>query len=168
MRDMLEIFAAKSNQTIIFLAAVLLTLFLGFSAITLILRQFFASGSVILHDLVAYSFALLILISIVVAQIANRHVRVETLDFYWQPRTLRRINWFAYWIFLVPGFMLIFFKSLPGLILSWHLLEGSSETNGLGGYFLIKSFLPIVCLAMILLGYSGSDRSQTGKTESHS
>lgn len=128
----------------------------GFFALMLagvVLRQAFAFGSTILQDLSGYCFAVLVLLAVPIAFAANRHVRVDILSGWWSPTASRRLKWAAYWIFLVPVCLLIIVHVFPDLVFSWSIREGSAEPEGLGGYFLVKSVLPISCLWLVLQGF---------------
>lgn len=114
-----------------------------------LLRYLFSFGHVMLNDLAQYSFAALVMLAVLIAFIGNKHVRVRSMM-----RLLKRVRFCTLGFFdrgLLPA--LVFFVlaalSIPGVLRSWVLLEGSTEPNGLDGYFLIKSILPIV---LVLIG----------------
>ena len=55
-------------------------------------------------------------------------------------------------ILLIPVFSLMIYAWWPNLVYSWMIVEGSIETGGLGGVFLVKTMLPFAALMMILQG----------------
>jgi len=119
-----------------------------------VLRQAFNSGSIYLQDLSAYSFAVLIMLAMPAALTAGRHVRADILDRRISKKNARCLQVAAYWIFLLPAFLVTLVYALPDLIFSWRILEGSGEPEGLGGYFLVKSTLVVMCGLMILQGFT--------------
>ena len=126
-----------------------------------LLRQAFSLGSVTLQDLSGYCFAVLVLLSVPVAFAANRHVRVDILSNWWSPQASRRLQWTGYWIFLVPVCLLVIIHAFPGLVFSWSVRESSTEPEGLGGYFLVKSVLPFSFLWLVLQGFVHLYRSSS-------
>ena len=131
----------------------LLVTFFVLMFVGVVLRQAFAMGSVMLQDLSGYCFAVLILLSVVVAFAANRHVRVDVLTDSWSPKASRVLRLVAYWMFLVPVCVLVIYHVFPDIVFSWSIREGSDEPEGLGGYFLVKSVLPLVCILLLFQGF---------------
>ena len=121
-----------------------LALFFAAILISALLRYLFSFGHVMLIDLAQYSFSALVMIAVLVAFIRNKHVRVRS-----EMNLLRRVKFHTLGFFdrgLLPAgvFFALAALSIPGVLRSWVLLEGSTEPGGLDGYFLIKSILPIV------------------------
>jgi len=107
------------------------------------LRYGLDAGFVKLQDLARYAFGVLVLISILVAFIENAHVRVNISSFL---RPFFEAGFFRV-ISAVP-FFAIALMSLPGVYFSWSLFEGSTEPDGLGGVFLVKTVLPLSFIAI--------------------
>lgn len=131
--------------------------------VIVILRFGFDAGNIKLQNLAEYAFAVLMILSLPYCLRRGGHVRVEVLsDFL--PRGYGRIaDWTALLIFLVPVFGLMIYAWLPDLIYSWTILEGSVETGGLGGMFLVKTMLPLSALTMILVGIAALLEPETSK-----
>ncbi|MEM8553290.1 MAG: TRAP transporter small permease subunit [Pseudomonadota bacterium] len=120
-----------------------------------ILRYVFGMGFIELQDAVLYSFAALVVLSLPVAQADDTHVRVDVFrarqSAFWQGR----FDDVAMLALLLPFFGLTIWWVWPDVAYSWSIFEGSVETGGLPGLFLVKSCLPLACVLMILQGIAG-------------
>ncbi|TDE34335.1 TRAP transporter small permease subunit [Antarcticimicrobium sediminis] len=119
---------------------------------TVILRFGFDSGFIQLQNLAAYAFAILMILSLPYCLRRAGHVRVEVLSERLPDGYLRIADSVALVVFLVPVFGLLAWAWMPDLIYSWSIWEGSIETGGLGGVFLVKTTLPLSGVLMILQG----------------
>ena len=153
MLEFLNKLARQLDRITRYTCVLLIAGFFVLMLVGVVLRQVFASGSVMLQDLSGYCFAVLVLLSLPVAFAANRHVRVDVLTDWWSPETSFVLRLVAYWIFLVPVCVLVIYHAFPDLVFSWSIREGSGELEGLGGYFLVKSVLPLGCLLLLLHGF---------------
>lgn len=117
-----------------------------------ILRYVFGLGFLELQDMAAYAFASLVVLGLPVAYRADVHVRVDIFRAVMSPRVQRRWDVAAYCLLVVPVFGLTLWFVWPDVAYSWAILEGSRETGGLPGYFLVKSMLPLACVLMLVQG----------------
>lgn len=117
-----------------------------------ILRFGFNTGNIKLQNLAEYAFAGLMILSLPYCLRRGGHVRVEVLSDSLPKGYGRLADRAALLIFLIPVFGLMIYAWWPDLAYSWSILEGSVETGGLGGLFLVKTTLPLAALTMILQG----------------
>ncbi|SIO02447.1 TRAP-type mannitol/chloroaromatic compound transport system, small permease component [Rhodovulum sp. ES.010] len=117
-----------------------------------VLRYGFGAGFIELQDAAAYAFAVLMAFSLPVTLARNGHVRVEVVSERLPPGYLRAADALALVLFLVPVFGLLIRAFLPDLAYAWSIREGSVETGGLGGLYLVKTALPVAAALMILQG----------------
>ncbi|MCR9087877.1 MAG: TRAP transporter small permease subunit [Rhodobacteraceae bacterium] len=117
-----------------------------------ILRYGFGIGFLELQDAVAYAFAALVVLGLPVALYDDAHVRVDVFREGQTPRTRARFDLAGLVLFLVPVFGLTLWHVWPDVTYSWSIREGSIETGGLPGFFLVKTCLPIACALMMLQG----------------
>lgn len=120
-----------------------------------ILRYVFGMGFIELQDAVAYSFAALVVLGLPVAQHLDTHVRVDVLRDKQSAATKRWTDRFGVVVFLIPVFGLILWWVWPDIAFAWKIQEGSLETGGLPGLYLVKSTLPLACVLMIVQGVAG-------------
>jgi len=117
--------------------------FLGQLAMVL-MRYLLGFGFLEIQDAVAYAFAALVALSVAVAFDADKHVRVDVFRQYWTERTNRNIDTFGDLLLAMPVFALMLWTAFPLVRGSWAILEGSPETGGLPGLFLVKTCLLIL------------------------
>jgi len=137
------------SRTLSRICKLLLIVLIATMFFNLVLRFGFNSGSIKLQDLQSYLFGILILLSIAFAFARNAHVRADASH-----NNKKANGSFSIWLEVVLAlfsFTLILYYSLPGVIASWAILEGSTEPDGLDGYFLVRTALPILCILVILI-----------------
>ncbi|GAB4511954.1 MAG: hypothetical protein Tsb0019_07970 [Roseibium sp.] len=123
--------------------------FLGQLAMVL-MRYLLGFGFLEIQDAVAYAFAALVALSVAVAFDADKHVRVDVFRQKWQERANGIIDALGDLLLAIPVFALMLWTAFPLVRSSWEILEGSPETGGLPGLFLVKSCL-LVLPALVLL-----------------
>ncbi len=117
-----------------------------------ILRYCFGVGYLELQDFTAYVFASLVILSIPVALVTDRHVRVDVLREHQSPGLQNLMDNAGIVLLLLPVFLLSIYLAYPDIAYAWQIREGSRETGGLGGVYLIKTLFPVSCVLMILQG----------------
>lgn len=120
--------------------------------LVVVLRYGFATGTIALQDLANYAFAVFLALSVPVCLAQGGHVRVEVLSERLPETYLRAADAVALVLFLIPVFGLVLFAYWPDLAYSWSIREGSVETGGLPGLFVVKTALPLAAGLMILQG----------------
>lgn len=124
-------------------------LFAGQIAIVL-LRYVMGVGFLELQDAVIYAFACLVVLTVPLAMARDRHVRVDVLREGQGQRTRRLTDIAGHVLFTIPVFALAAWNAWPLVSASWAIMEGSMETGGLGGLFIVKSMVLVMC-ALVLL-----------------
>lgn len=119
--------------------------------VIVLMRYVMGVGFLELQDLVTYSFSALVVLTIPLALRTGRHVRVDILRTELTARTNARIDRLGHALFTLPVFGLMLWNSLPLVAASWAIFEGSRETGGLPGLFLVKSTIVILCVLVLLL-----------------
>jgi TRAP-type mannitol/chloroaromatic compound transport system permease small subunit len=143
-------FADRVHHANAAICAFLLLVLFFIQIVVVVLRYVFGIGYLELQDIVAYSFAAIVVLSIPVALRADKHVRVDILRRIQSPVTARALDNLAILALLGPVFILIIVFVMPDILYAWRIREGSVETGGLPGYFLVKTCLPIACLLCLL------------------
>ncbi|MEP3278871.1 MAG: TRAP transporter small permease subunit [Stappiaceae bacterium] len=116
------------------------------------LRYLFNIGFIQLQDTVSYSFAVLCILAVPTALRSDAHVRVDIFRAEQSPATARRFDVAAVIFFLIPVFGLTLWHAYPLVAYSWSIFEGSRETGGLPGFFLVLTALPITCALALIQG----------------
>jgi TRAP-type mannitol/chloroaromatic compound transport system permease small subunit len=117
-----------------------------------LLRFGFDTGFIKLQNLAGYAFAVLLILSVPYCLARGGHVRVDVLSERLPPAYLRGADLVALVIFLIPVFGLMVWAFLPDLRFSWAIREGSVETGGLGGVYLVKTMIAVSGGLMIVQG----------------
>lgn len=151
-KDVVQRFLARLHRVLMGLCSGLLAVLLLAEVAIVLLRYCLGIGFLELQDLAAYSFAALVLLALAPALHADRHVRVDVFREHQSGRTRRRVDLAGAMVLLMPVFAVTLYLSLPEVIYSWQILESSKETGGLGGLFLIKTLLPLMCVLMLIQG----------------
>ena len=140
------------HRTVRRLCVVLLAGLLGVELVVVLLRYCLGTGFLELQDLAAYLFAALVMLGLPVALADDRHVRVDVLRERQGWRARRRTDRIGVLLFLIPAFALTAWLVLPEVRYAWSIREGSRETGGLGGVWIVKTVLPLACLLMLVQG----------------
>ncbi|CTQ54043.1 TRAP-type mannitol/chloroaromatic compound transport system, small permease component [Roseibium album] len=127
----------------------ILIVFFG-QLVMVLMRYLLGVGFLEIQDAVNYAFAALVALSIVVAFDANKHVRVDVFRQKWTSDTNRKIDWMGDLMLAVPVFGIMLWTAYPLVRSSWRIFEGSPETGGLPGLFIVKTSL-LVMPALVLL-----------------
>lgn len=116
-----------------------------------LLRYVMGVGFLELQDLVTYAFSALVVLAVPLAQWRGRHVRVDVLRNMMGPRTTGIVERVAATVLILPVFGLLTVNAWPVVVSSFAILEGSRETGGLGGLFLVKGTVIVMAALVILI-----------------
>lgn len=115
------------------------------------LRYAMGVGFLELQDLVTYAFSVLVVLAVPLSYWNGRHVRVDILSNRLGPRAAGIIDRLGALLLVLPAFGLLLVNAWPLVAASFSILEGSRETGGLGGLFLVKGTVIVMCLLVILV-----------------
>ncbi|MEM6616209.1 MAG: TRAP transporter small permease subunit [Pseudomonadota bacterium] len=138
----------RIGRTIMWLAVLL-----GLVQFTVvIMRYVFAIGSIPLQESIWYMSGILFMTGAGFTLLADGHVRV---DVFYREASARKKAWvdlLGGLFFMMPVCIATFMLSRTYVLNSWRVLEGSTETSGIQGIFLLKTFLWVFA---ILVGLQG-------------
>ncbi|MEJ8473133.1 TRAP transporter small permease subunit [Roseibium algae] len=123
--------------------------------LVVLLRYVFDLGFVWMQEALLYGHGLAALLPIGFTLWAGGHVRV---DMFYRSANERHQAWvdlIGSLLFLLPVAVLVFWTSLPFVLASWAVHEGSAQPAGIHAVFLLKSVLPVFAG---LLGLQGVER----------
>ena len=140
--------------SILVLGMVLLTFF------NVVARYVFQRVWIPLQELVVYWHATVFMLGAILAWLGNRHVRVDIFQQAFPARVKQKVEAFGRWFLLLPFMIFMAVISFDYVYQAWLRQEGSAETGGLGGVYLIKSLLLLVPVLFILLLVHYAWRSQ--------
>lgn len=130
-----------------------LTLFMVLTTFGIVvLRYGFGIGSIAAQEAVTYMHALVFLLGAAYTLKHDGHVRV---DIFYRGMSERRRAWIdllGTLLLLMPVCLFILWASWDYVAASWALREGSRETSGLPGVYLLKTAIPLMAALLLLQG----------------
>lgn len=117
-------------------------------------RYVFGVGSILVQESIVYMYAFLFMLAAAYTLRQDGHVRVDILYREADPRWKALVNLLGAVFFLIPVCILIAWVSWPYVSASWAVLEGSKETSGIPGVFLLKTVIIVFAIQMGLQGLS--------------
>ncbi|MDX2470297.1 MAG: TRAP transporter small permease subunit [SAR324 cluster bacterium] len=122
--------------------------------IVVILRYFFNLGWVWIQDSVSYMHGASFMLAAAYTLLNNEHVRVDILYQPLSEAKKAKVNIIGTSLLLFPFCFLIWFYGFEYVANSWAVFEGSKETGGLGGVYIVKSLVIIFPTLLFLQGVS--------------
>ncbi len=120
------------------------------TALVVILRYGFNTGSIAMQEAVMYNHAILFMLGIAYTYQQNQHVRVDV--FYAQASTRRKawINLIGVVLLAIPSMLFILWSGWDYVSASWAIQESSAEAGGIAYLYLLKSLILIMAGLVIL------------------
>ena len=119
-------------------------------ALVVLLRYVFSIGFIWMQELYIWFHATAFLLGAGYTLLHNGHVRIDIIYRNLSDRNQALINCLGTLIFALPMLHLLYFKSLPMIVRSWSVWEGSIEAGGLPGVYLFKSLVAIFAIAFFM------------------
>ncbi|WP_062062857.1 TRAP transporter small permease subunit [Cellvibrio sp. OA-2007] len=114
------------------------------------LRHLLGIGSIALQESVTYMHALVFMLGAAYTLKRGGHVRV---DIVYRRMSVRKRAWvdvLGSLLFTLPLMIFIGWGSWEFVQESWRINEGSANSGGMGGVYLLKSLLPLMALSVSL------------------
>lgn len=119
-----------------------------------LLRYIFGLGFIWMQESILYMHALVFLIGAGYTLLKEGHVRV---DIFYREATIRKkalVDLLGVIFLLLPFCVLVWIVALPYVENSWAVLEGSKETSGIQGVYLLKTTILVFTVLVGLQGLS--------------
>lgn len=127
--------------------------------VIVLMRYVFGIGSVMLQESIVYMHAFLFMVMAGYTLLHDSHVRIDVFYREASPKTKALVNLIGSVAFLIPVCVLIIWVSWTYVSISWSVLEGSKETSGIPGVFLLKSLIIVFAALIGIQGVSLAVRS---------
>lgn len=153
----LDIFAQKidaANTMIGRTTAWLALIMVLVQFVVVMMRYVFGVGSIMMQESVIYMHAFLFMLGAGYTLLQGGHVRV---DIFYREAPLRRkafTDLAGVLVFLVPVCVVIWWFSWRYVANSWNVFEGSRETSGIQGVYILKTVILAFAGLMVLQGLS--------------
>jgi TRAP-type mannitol/chloroaromatic compound transport system permease small subunit len=120
-----------------------------------VLRYVFGIGSIMLQEAIVYMHGVLFMMAAADTLLQDEHVRVDI--FYARAAARRKalVNLLGCAFFILPFCFLIAFVSLDYVSMAWSVREGSRETSGIQGVYLLKTIILVFAAQLALQAISG-------------
>jgi len=114
------------------------------SALVVILRYGFNTGSIALQESIMYNHAILFMLGIAYTYQQDQHVRVDV--FYSQLNVQKKawVNFLGTLFFALPVMIFIIWSGWDYVATSWQIKEGSAEAGGLAYLYALKALIIIM------------------------
>ena len=122
--------------------------------IVVIQRYVFGIGSIWMQESIVYMHGMLFMLAAGYTLLHNGHVRVDVFYREATPRRKALTDLFGSLFFLLPMCAAIVWLAWPYVSSSWSILEGSKETSGIHGVYLLKSVIIAFAVLVALQGVS--------------
>ena len=120
--------------------------------LVVVLRYLFDIGWIAMQESVTYMHAMVFLIGASYTLKHNGHVRVDIFYSKMTPQRQALVDLLGSLFLLLPVCAFIFWASWEYVVNSWSFMEGSPETGGLPGVYLLKSLLLLMPTLLMLQG----------------
>ncbi|MFT6490501.1 MAG: TRAP-type mannitol/chloroaromatic compound transport system permease small subunit [Parvibaculaceae bacterium] len=140
----------KIGKTVSWLAVAMLVV--QFAIV--LMRYVFGINYIWFQESILYMHGFLFMLAAGYALLHDEHVRVDIFYREAAQRTKAMVNLLGSCLLLLPFMVLIFYTSFGFVINSWSDLEGSTETSGIQGIYLLKSAILIFAVLVGLQGIS--------------
>ena len=130
----------------------LILLLVLLNCLVVLLRYLLQINFIPLQEGVLRIHGIFFMLGIPYAMLTNSHVRVDIFYQHFKPHTKQWIEMLVGMFFVLPLSIFLFWFSWDYVIFSWRLHEGSSESGGLPGVYLLKSILLVMPGLMFLQG----------------
>ncbi len=130
------------------------------TALVVILRYGFDTGSIALQESVMYNHAFLFMLGIAYTYQLDKHVRVDVFYATYSNRRKAWVNLLGTLLFTLPAMTFIIWAGWDYVAVSWQIQESSAEAGGIAYLYLLKSL--IIIMAGLVISQGLSVASQAG------
>ena len=111
--------------------------------VQVVMRYLFSFSWVALEELQWHLYAVGIMVGLSYALTENTHVRLDLLHGRLRKKTRAWIDIIGLTVLVLPWCYVIMHHGLDFVAASWRVREASVSPTGLGGYYIIKSVIPL-------------------------
>jgi TRAP-type mannitol/chloroaromatic compound transport system permease small subunit len=112
-----------------------------------------------LDESATYLHASIILLGSAATLLAGKHVRVDIFFTNFSARKKALVDIIGFYALLVPFCIILIWNAQNFVHLAWISLEGSPESDGIRGVFLLKTFVSVFALMMLAQGLAIAGRA---------
>ncbi len=118
-----------------------------------LMRYVFGVNEIFMQESITYMHGAVFLLAAGYALLTNDHVRVDIFYRDASPKRKAMVDLLGTYLFLFPICLVILWTSSPYVARSWAFFEGSADTSGIQGVFLLKSLIPAFAVLLAMAGF---------------
>lgn len=119
------------------------------TALVVVLRYGFQTGSIALQESVMYNHAILFMLGMAYTYQQDKHVRVDVFYTRYSARTRAWVNLFGTLLMTLPTMIFIIWSGWDYVAASWRINETSAEAGGLAYLYLLKTLILLMAALVI-------------------
>ena len=120
-----------------------------------VMRYVFGIGSVMMQEAIIYMHGVLFMMAAADTLLQDEHVRVDIFYATAAPHTKALVNLLGCALLIIPFCILLAYYAYDYVAISWLVREGSRETSGIQGIYLLKSVILVFAAQLVLQAVSG-------------
>lgn len=127
--------------------------------IVVLQRYVFGLSFIWLQESITYMHGILFMLAAGYTLLRGGHVRVDI--FYREATATQKalIDFLGTYLFLFPVMLIILYMAYPYVEIAWRVQEGSAETSGIQGVYLLKTVILLFAGLVLLQGLSMAIRA---------
>ena len=118
--------------------------------LVVVMRYLFDTGWIALQESISYMHSMVFLVGAAYTLKYDEHVRVDILYMRLSLKARAWVDLLGHLFLLLPVVIFIAWVSYPYVYSSWEIMEGSQESGGLPGVFLLKSLILVMSGLLVL------------------
>jgi len=124
-----------------------------------VLRYVFGINYIFMQESITYMHGAVFLLASGYALASDGHVRVDIFYRDAAPGKKALIDFLGTYFLLFPVCLVLLWAASPYVASSWAVLEGSTETSGIQGVFLLKTLIPAFAILLAMAGFNIAARA---------
>lgn len=124
------------------------------TALVVILRYGFNTGSVALQESIMYNHAILFMLGMAYTYAQDQHVRVDVFYSQFSQQRKAWVNLIGSLLFALPVVIFIIISSWDYVSASWAIKEASTESGGIAYLYMLKSLILIMSALLMLQSFA--------------
>jgi len=120
------------------------------TALVVILRYGFSTGSIAMQESIMYNHAILFMLGIAYTYTHDQHVRVDVFYSQFNSHKKALVNFVGTVLFALPVMAFVIWSGWEYVSTSWQIKESSAEAGGIAYLYLLKTLILIMAGLVIL------------------
>ncbi len=155
LSPLLDGFVRRTGRIVMWLILVMAGVQFGI----VVLRYVFGVNSIFMQESITYMHGAVFLLAGGYALLTDDHVRVDIFYRDAAPKRKALVDFLGTYFLLFPVCLLLLWTASPYVGASWSVTEGSTETSGIQGVYLLKSLVPAFAILLAMAGFTNAARA---------